>query len=145
MASKPYWLFTQSGVIPYRETGSGVEILLITTRKRKRLIIPKGVVDPGMTHESSALNEAYEEAGIKGIIVGDALGEYSYEKWGGTCTVRVFVMKVTDTYKIWPESTIRKRSWMSVAEACETVAEPELKRMIASVSDIIRDNAVKLK
>jgi len=126
----PSWLFKQSAVIPYRKKSGVLEILMITTRKSKRWIVPKGVVDPGCTPQESAINEAYEEAGIKGKIVSDVLGSYSYDKWGGTCTVKVFLFKVDKVLDKWPESEERKREWLPVKKAIERIRENKLKKII---------------
>ena len=57
---KPSNWYRQSAVIPYRLTDrtgtdfSAVEILLITSRKRKRWVIPKGIVEPYLSPLESA-------------------------------------------------------------------------------------------
>ena len=47
----------------------------------------KGIKDPGLSPRESAAKEALEEAGIEGEIADAALGSYTCEKWGATCTV----------------------------------------------------------
>lgn len=133
MRSRPPWFYRQSAVIPYRVTGTGVEILLITSRGGKRWIIPKGIIDPGTTAVESACKEAYEEAGIRGRPSGSALGKYQYEKWGGLCTVEVFTLEVVEMLDAWPESGVRRRKWMPVKEAAKTVKEPELKQLMLKI------------
>jgi 8-oxo-dGTP pyrophosphatase MutT (NUDIX family) len=134
MKRKPSWFYQQSGVIPYRIKGSKVEVLLITSRRRGRLIIPKGIIDPGTTAVKSACKEAYEEAGIRGQPSITALGKYQYRKWGGTCTVEVFTLEVSSMLETWPESEVRRREWMSVKQAGKAVEEPALKKLILSLS-----------
>jgi 8-oxo-dGTP pyrophosphatase MutT (NUDIX family) len=130
MKSRPSWFYRQSGVIPYRAGASGREILLITSRRRGRWIIPKGIIDPGTTPVGSACKEAYEEAGIRGRPTPEPLGEYQYCKWGGVCTVQVFALEVSIELEAWPESSVRRRQWMSVEEAANAVDEGELKQLI---------------
>lgn len=114
----------------------GVEIMLITSRRRARWIIPKGVVDLGATAKESALKEAFEEAGIRGETADEAeLGSYRYEKWGGLCTVKVYLMRVDAVLDRWPESDSRQRLWMGVESAAEAVKEQGLKEIILSVPD----------
>ena len=51
-------------MIPYRIKGKKkVEVLLITSVKRKRWIIPKGYVEFNLSPFESAKKEAFEEAG----------------------------------------------------------------------------------
>ena len=133
MKSRPSWFYRQSGVIPCRAGASGREILLITSRRRGRWIIPKGVIDPGTTPVESACKEAYEEAGIRGRVTAEPLGEYQYRKWGGVCTVQVFALEVSTELDTWPESSVRRRQWMSVLEAANAVEEGELKELILSM------------
>jgi phosphohistidine phosphatase len=137
MVNKPDWFYNQSAVIPYRLAAGKIEILLITSRKRKRWIIPKGIIEPQDSPAESAVKEAWEEAGITGRIFSPSVGVYEYQKWGGTCHVRVFVFEVEQIFESWPES-FRAREWVSVAEAARRVDERELKQIILTVSDSIR-------
>src|SRR5271167_3938896 len=71
----------QYGALPYRVTGTrGIEFLLITSRETGRWIIPKGWPIEGMKPAKSAAREAYEEAGVRGIVSTMPIGNYSYEK-----------------------------------------------------------------
>ncbi len=123
-------IFEQSAVIPFRRTPEGLKILLITSRRGTRWVIPKGLVDPGFTPLESAVKEAWEEAGIRGSVRPDSVGEYRYRKWGGQCRVQVYLMEVERIYQSWPETGFRRREWLSPDEAARRVDEPELKQMI---------------
>ena len=71
----------QAGVIACKDDGGKTKVLLITSRDTGRWIVPRGNIRPGSTPAKSAKNEAYEEAGIKGTIVGPRpLGFYRYLK-----------------------------------------------------------------
>jgi phosphohistidine phosphatase len=137
MKNRPRWFYNQSGVIPYRVIDSEVEILLITTKRRARWIIPKGVIDVGSTAQESASKEAYEEAGVWGDISHDPVGEYQYDKWGGTCTVQVYLLRVHTILGTWPEAEVRRRQWMPVSDAANSVKQQQLKRLVLSVPDYI--------
>ncbi len=125
----PEYFFRQSAVIPYRQGSQGIEVLLVTNRRRQRWIVPKGVVEPFMSAAESARKEAIEEAGVEGEVDGAPLGSYQYLKWGGTCTVEVFPMRVTNQFPTWEES-FRDRRWFSVAEAAAVLREPELQELV---------------
>jgi 8-oxo-dGTP pyrophosphatase MutT (NUDIX family) len=137
MKKRPWWFYNQSGVIPYRVIDTEVEILLITTRRRARWIIPKGVINVGITAQESASKEAYEEAGVWGDISPDPVGEYQYDKWGGICTVQVYLLSVHTILGTWPEADVRRRQWMPVSDAANSVEQPQLKRLILSVPNHI--------
>jgi 8-oxo-dGTP pyrophosphatase MutT (NUDIX family) len=132
-------IFPQSGVIPFRGSLKQLEILLITSRNNKRWIIPKGLIEPGLSPEDSTLQEAYEEAGIRGQIVGALLGEYQYRKWGGVCNVSVFAMKVTEILESWPESSIRSRQWYKLEDSLAKIREKELKNLIKKLPAYLKN------
>jgi 8-oxo-dGTP pyrophosphatase MutT (NUDIX family) len=62
-------VFPQAGAIPYRIAPNKIQVLLISTSSGKNRTIPKGLIDPGYSVTETALNEAYEEAGIKGRLL----------------------------------------------------------------------------
>jgi len=129
MNQVPEHFYQQSAVLPHRSDRGRLEILLVSSRRKKRWVIPKGVRELDLDAAASAAKEALEEAGIEGELSTDAIGTYRYEKWGGTCTVEVFSMAVHTSYDTWPES-YRDRHWLSPEEAADRVDEPELKQII---------------
>jgi len=69
--------------MPYRFDGeAGVEVLLVTSRETGRWIIPKGWPIKGFkpSDYETAAREAYEEAGVRGLVSERSLGHYLYEK-----------------------------------------------------------------
>ena len=132
----PPWFFRQSAVVPYRTGPGGLEVLLITSRGGKRWIIPKGVIDPGETARSSAAREAEEEAGVYGTVHPEPCGHYRYDKWGGTCDVEVFPMRVEAVLEEWPES-FRQRRWCTLDAAAELVSDPAVAKIILGLESII--------
>ena len=133
---KPVWYYSQSGAIPYRLIGGEFQVLLITTRGRKRWIVPKGIVEQSLSPAESALQEAYEEAGVKGRIQITPMGGFQFEKWGGTRSVTIFPLAVEEVLDKWPESKVRQRKWVSIQSAQDMVDEPDLKRMIAEIPSV---------
>lgn len=112
----------QAAAIAVRRVGRKPEVCLIRRRKSKIWGIPKGLVDRGDTHEETALNEAWEEAGLVGRVHGGALGTYKYVKWGRTLTVAVYIMEVLDQADDWDEAGFRVRRWATFAEALVLLA-----------------------
>lgn len=113
----------QAAAIPIRRRDGDLQVCLIRKRLSGSWGIPKGTVDGGQTHQTTALKEAWEEAGIRGRLVGDALGTYKYEKFGRPLTVMVFVMEVLEHHKDWIEAGIRERKWASLEEAGSLLLE----------------------
>ena len=134
MAKKPTWLYRQSGVIPYRMADGKPEVLLVTSVRRGRWVIPKGVIERHLTAAESACKEAWEEAGVRGHVVGRSIGSYEYSKWGGTCSVAVFLMEVETEEDDWPERKERRRKWHSPKKAAKKVEEPELQELILAAT-----------
>ena len=126
----PDWYYRQSAAVPYRRTTNGLEVLLITSRRRRRWIVPKGVVEPLLTPTESAAVEAFEEAGVRGTVSECRLGVYEHRKWGGILTVEVFPLAVEEVLDFWPERTLRSRRWMSVGEAARLVRPEALGEII---------------
>jgi 8-oxo-dGTP pyrophosphatase MutT (NUDIX family) len=129
MAVKNGYAHRQSGVIPYRVRKGELEILLITSRRKRRWIIPKGIIEPDFSARHSAAKEALEEAGARGDVHGKRLGIYQSRKQGRECIVKVFPMRVTRIHKVWDESD-REREWVSFGKALKRVRNGGLKRVM---------------
>jgi 8-oxo-dGTP pyrophosphatase MutT (NUDIX family) len=108
---------------------------LITSIRRGRWIIPKGIVEPHLSPAESACKEAWEEAGVMGQVDSKPLGSYQYVKWGRVCRVRVFLLRVQTVYDQWPEQMYRRRQWMTTPEAAKAVEEVGLSDLIRKAAD----------
>jgi len=112
----------QAAALPLRRG----RVCLITSRNGKRWVIPKGWIDPGQTAGETALQEAWEEAGLVGALEQEPIGSYLYEKDGQRFHVTVFVMNVTSVEQDWPERDFRQRSWVSPVGFDERIQEEGL-------------------
>ncbi len=128
----------QQGALCYRVVKGKTQILLITSRTRRRWIIPKGWPVRGTTPENSAAIEAWEESGVRGKLSAASVGSYDYVKLGDggapdqNCLVHVFPLKVKSLAKAYPESKQRRRKWFSPKSAAKKVGEPGLKALLRS-------------
>lgn len=126
----------QSAALPYRCGGHGSEVLLVTSRRTRRWVVPKGTLEPRLTPAQSAAAEAFEEAGVLGPVSADPIGAYGYEKAVGSrivyCSVRVYPMRVTVELADWPERSQRRRAWMAFDVAARGVAETGLRRILVA-------------
>jgi phosphohistidine phosphatase len=124
----------QAAAIPFRVADDGrVEVLLIRRRGKAKWGIPKGLVDPGHTPEQTALIESDEEAGVEGQLVGLPLGDYTYQKFGGTCQVTVFALRVTVERTRWLEERSRERQWFALTDAARTVGRDDQAALIEAL------------
>ncbi|MFQ5614048.1 MAG: NUDIX hydrolase [Anaerolineae bacterium] len=128
--TRPDSWYRQSAALPYRRREGRFEILLITSLKKKRWIIPKGIVEPGLSPGASAAKEALEEAGVVGEVSPRPVAVYEHRKWGGTCRVEVFPLRVTETLDRWPEAEWRERRWLTLAEAVRRVEQKALRAVL---------------
>ena len=122
--------FDQSGVIPYRKKNGKVEVMLVTSIRRRKWIIPKGFIEYHLSAFQSAKKEAFEEAGIRGANGTRILGSYKVKKRGGELLIKIYSMKVTRIFKDYPEKNLRKRKWFTISEAAKKVQIDELARLI---------------
>jgi 8-oxo-dGTP pyrophosphatase MutT (NUDIX family) len=123
-------LLRQAGAIPVR----GGRVCVVTSRSGKRWVVPKGCLEPGKTAGEIALQEAWEEAGLVGVLRPEPVGSYVYEKAGLTCHVTVFLMQVTDGMEDWPERGLRERCWVNFTEAMARIDDPGLRELIRGVA-----------
>jgi 8-oxo-dGTP pyrophosphatase MutT (NUDIX family) len=116
----------QAGVLALSDD----RICVVTSRGGKRWVVPKGNLEPGKTAAEIALQEAWEEAGLVGVLQPEPIGTYLYEKAGFLCHVTVFLMTVTDRADRWQESDFRQRSWLTFEQALERIDDPGLRELI---------------
>lgn len=123
-------LIRQAAAIPVK----GGQVCLVTSRSGKRWVIPKGCLEPGKSAGEIALLEAWEEAGLVGVLSPEPLGTYLYEKAGFTCHVLVFLMRVTDVVDAYPEHDQRERVWVSFGQALRRLEDPGLRELIRAAA-----------
>jgi len=109
--------------------------------------LPKGNIKLGASPSKAAVQEAFEEAGIKGTIVSSTpFGMYTYYKKVGSGEVRaaaveVFLLQVKEQLKKWPEKGERKLAWVSAKKAVELVEEPGVVPLLHSLTEFEDDLA----
>jgi 8-oxo-dGTP pyrophosphatase MutT (NUDIX family) len=131
----------QYGAVPHRLSELGeAEVLLVTSRRRRRWIIPKGWPIKGLTPAKTAAREAFEEAGVRGVVGCKPLGKFLYDKQLDeegrvvVCEVTVFPLAVERQFKTWPEITERETRWVD-ANSVGLVEVEELRRLLETFFD----------
>jgi 8-oxo-dGTP pyrophosphatase MutT (NUDIX family) len=122
-------LMRQAMAIPYREMAGRFEFCLVTSLAKKRWGFPKGIVDPGETAEETAAKESWEEAGLRGEVVGLPLGEYEDAKWGYRLLVAGYVLRITDVADQWLEVDLRQRVFLAPAQTRERLAKRDQREL----------------
>jgi 8-oxo-dGTP pyrophosphatase MutT (NUDIX family) len=116
----------QAGVVAAKD---GL-VCLVTSSSGKRWVIPKGCMEPGKTAGEIALQEAWEEAGLVGVLKREPLGSFTYEKFGRLHHVIVFEMHVTEIATTWPESQLRQRSFLKPDVALARIDDLGLREIV---------------
>ena len=129
----------QYAALPYIVFRDHVEVLLITTRRSGRWIIPKGWPETDLLPHRLASLEAFEEAGLKGQIGKKSIGSFSYVKTLDDasqviCDVEVFPLEVSAQYLDWPEKGQRELNWLKPKQAAALIEEENLVKLILDLS-----------
>lgn len=126
----------QVAALPYEIGPTGeLRLLLITSRQTRRWVIPKGNPMKGLKPHQAAEREAFEEAGLTGVMSKTALGRFRYSKHlrnGDRAAVEftVFPMRVTGQLADWPERGQRTRRWLDPVSASHMADDAGLRRLI---------------
>jgi 8-oxo-dGTP pyrophosphatase MutT (NUDIX family) len=116
------------------------QVLLVTSRDTGRWVLPKGWPMAGKAAQVAAAQEAWEEAGVEGLVQAHSIGRYCYDKMRPNaapllCCVAVFPLQVRRLKSAFPEHKQRRRKWFSAAEAASLVAEAELAALLANLHE----------
>jgi 8-oxo-dGTP pyrophosphatase MutT (NUDIX family) len=130
--------FHQAGVLPYRRKNGELQILLITSMKRKKWILPKGYIEFNLSPFESAKKEAYEEAGVIGTNETVELGSFRINRSIGITDIKIYSMEVIEVLEDYPEKEYRKRKWFTAKEAAENISIPEVSGMILSLQEKLK-------
>lgn len=133
----------QAGALPWRLKPKKAEVMLVTGRRSKRWMIPKGWPVDGKSLADSAAQEAFEEAGIKGKVDPDPIGRFRHVKQHlivGDMEVEIVVhpMAVEKQLDDWPERGERDRKWFELGEAAERVDSDHLRTLIVEFGESLK-------
>jgi 8-oxo-dGTP pyrophosphatase MutT (NUDIX family) len=127
----------QFGALPFRVGPDGKpQVLLLTSRETKRWVIPKGWPIHGKKPREVATQEAFEEAGLLGTLIGKKpVGHFHYAKVlpsgdSVLCQVKVFLLLVDQQLNDWPEREQRETRWFNADEAAGLVEEGGLAEIV---------------
>lgn len=132
----------QVGAIPYRIVEGQPVFLLVTSRRTGRWIFPKGALIEGLTPAQSAAREAWEEAGVEGLVGLEPIGSYETIKIQGVqrrpLIVDAYPLEVTSQHEAWPEMGQRRRHWAVWSETRRLLSEPGLVELTKSLHQSLR-------
>ncbi len=132
----PDLLSHQIAVLPWRQDKYGsLSVLLVTSRTNRKWMMPKGWPIAGKTDPEAAQEEAFEEAGVEGLVSPFPIGSYHYIKLFADGSSRpaqavIYAMEVTKERGNWKEKGQRERKWFTPAKAAKSVYERDLARFL---------------
>jgi len=132
----------QIAALCHRQGENGPEVLLITSRKSRRWILPKGWPMADRTARKTASMEAFEEAGIIGKAGKKPIGEFASRKglangYNVRTSLTVYPLRMEKQTDSFPEKGKRDLVWLSVEDAAERCNEQGLRDLLRS--DKVRD------
>jgi 8-oxo-dGTP pyrophosphatase MutT (NUDIX family) len=134
--------------ICHRHGPSGVEFLLVETKRGRRWTFPKGHIEPGELPWDAAAREAREEAGVEGDISATPLTEYRYPNTRGgkgDSVVTAYLLTVVSEHEPARKERHRKRKWVPPDEATRLLAAGGREReYVEEHARVVREAAAAL-
>ncbi len=119
----------------YRFNRDRLKLMLVNNRKQTRWILPKGQIDENLSDKEVALEEAYEEAGIIGMVDKKfPIKVIYYTSSTGPVELHVYTMQIACMLNKWPEQYFRQRVMVDVDVARLMVRKKALRELITQLS-----------
>jgi len=117
----------QAAAVCYRLRDGEVEFLLVRTGS-SHWTFPKGGVEPGLTHAQSAALEAFEEAGVHGLMEEASFARYVRRKGGGLKNAAKVEVRISahlcEVRRVGPpQESGRNPTWFAAAETKRRLAQ----------------------
>jgi 8-oxo-dGTP pyrophosphatase MutT (NUDIX family) len=128
---------THAGCIVFRPDKKKKRYLIITSKKRKHWVLPKGHIEAGRdtTPQDAALRELGEEAGLTGEIV-HPLSLQIYMKKDERVVLQYFIVRLTGKTTPKERRTLR---WVDGKEALEKLSFDDTKKAFQEALEIMRN------
>ncbi|RYH02257.1 NUDIX hydrolase [Salipiger sp. IMCC34102] len=129
---------SQVAALCHRKGKKGREILLVTS-SRGRWILPKGWPIDGLTDAEAALQEAWEEAGVrKGAVTKKPITTFTGVKRyddgrRAPARISVYGIKVAEMQRKFPEHKRRDRRWVSLSKAADLLKDKGFRKALKAL------------
>ena len=131
----------EAGALVVRRKKRGrVRFLLISKRRSRAWGIPKGRLSPALSFPETAAKEAFEEAGVTGMISPSAICMFRSKKRAANPQVRlvievwVYLLEAVTQASEWPEKDKRAVRWVSAKAAAKSLREPTLAHLCMQIA-----------
>ncbi len=130
------------GAIPFDIRNEQIALLFVTSQRRGRWILPKGLIQSGESHKQCCKREAFEEAGVSGEFFRDYPITVGVGKATGKSVqyiaVTYYPLLVNQQAKKWPEDENRQRHWALLENAMRLTDREDMRQVICQFENIKR-------
>jgi 8-oxo-dGTP diphosphatase len=125
-----------AGGVVWRQTRSGLQVLLVHRPRYDDWSLPKGKLDPGETPRKAALREVEEETGLR-CVLGKKLEEVRYrDRKGRPKRVRYWAMRAVRG-EFAPNDEVDEVRWVGIEQAADVLSYPHDAKVVAELADQI--------
>lgn len=128
------------GVIPFQTQGDSLAVLFVTSQTRGRWILPKGSSKAGESPADTCHREAFEEAGVRGVVIEDypitvVVGKQTDDGLEQT-PVTYYPYHIQTQEDDWPEKDRRQRHWALIEDASKVAYREDFQGLIQVVQNL---------
>lgn len=132
----------QYAALPLRFHDGEPQVMLVTSRGTQRWILPKGNPERRLSPAKLAAKEAFEEAGVAGIVHECPIGHYRAPKHlddgrAVALDIEVYRLDVRQQFDVWQERGQRERRWFSLPQAALAVSDAALTTLLLEIDAML--------
>ncbi|CAO0794637.1 unnamed protein product [Mucor circinelloides] len=106
--------------LPIDPRSNRIMLTSIKDKEQEKWVLPKCEVESHENQEADVHREVYEQAGVRGQIVGLVGSFYECGKKGKPKShIKIYELQIDELFKKWPEKKRRERRWFSYQEVLE--------------------------
>lgn len=145
MSELPTEKQVSAGGVVFQKQDGKVEVALISVGKKGRWQLPKGQVDPGETHEETALREVREETGLTSELLQplDTVEYWYISTYTGDRTrihkyVHFYLMRYQFGYVEQHDTEVNEARWVEIQRALGMLAFDNEKNILQKALEAIQ-------
>lgn len=123
-------MIKQYGAIPFIHEGGEIKVVLVTSANGN-WIFPKGNLEKKLGTCATAKLEAFEEAGVKGVLHAHHIYRANVIIRGGKKTrLMLYPLEIEEVFEEWPEEYRRQREIVNLSDAGKLIESEALLRCL---------------